>query len=124
MLDNLQGSGLLLCLGAVLLVIILFAFARRAFGSGSRAGSRSDEQVWQQRGSERPRYDSDEIESSGGIGRGPSTARTRDLDRDRNRDRIRDRDEEPRSSLGRERRREDRDDDDDVRSSGGFGGSG
>ena len=122
--SGLPMIGLLVCVGAVV-VIALLAFAFRALtGAG-----RKQQNMWNTRGEEQPRYDSPDVESRGGFGGVPTTGRDRDFDRDTdinrgsttgssgfggaqtyNRDRDRDRD------------RNRRQDDDDVRSSGGFGG--
>jgi hypothetical protein len=125
----LQGVGLFMCVGAIILVIVV-AMAIRAFTSG-RKNDQENRGVLNQRGNERPTYDSRRVESSGGFGSegsnipqtGTNQARVYDDKRgisDRQAGdplpRL-DRDDEPRS---RDRDR-DRRDDDDVRSSGGFG---
>lgn len=145
MLDNLfQSSWVLLCCGGVLLVIILAALARRAASSSGRRAASPGETGWSERGTERPRYDSPDVESSGGFGRAPSQRQRRTetrSSRERNRgaaldqgpggfqdldDRLANQgwapeEPEPRTRRKRDRDRE-RDDDDEVRSRGGFGG--
>ena len=131
-----QGAGLFLCVAGIVMVVLL-AMAVRAFTSGSRKQANRD--VFEERGSERPTYDSERVESRGGFGsEGGSIPQTgkiddidRDFDRDRSRSRVYDADREPGDPLPRlddddddvvrRRRNRSADDDDDVRSSGGFG---
>jgi hypothetical protein len=129
-LSFLQGIGLFMCIGGIILVVLL-ALAVRSFTSGRNKNNPANRSVLDERGNERPTYDSRRVESSGGFGSEqpsniPQTGRNRARVYDTRRDvtdstpgnplpRIED-DEQTR--LRRERRT---DDDDDVRSSGGFG---
>ena len=148
----LQGLGLMVCIGAILLVALI-AFAARAMSRGRNTNANpADPTIWNTPGSERPRYDQPDIETQGGFGGVPTTGdRTplvdRDFDRDRNppiddderassgdrlvdynRNRGREDDNTPPRNVGgfggeaNPPRRRDQADDDDVRSSGGFGG--
>jgi hypothetical protein len=119
----LQGTGLIICVGALLLVVLVAVFARNAFsGSGNRTAGREDDRIWREQGDERPRYDSDEIRSSGGFGNAgsrpaqrrsqPSSSRGSGLLR-RTGDRLAD------YRARRSGRRSSRNDD--VSSRGGFG---
>jgi hypothetical protein len=126
----LQGAGLFMCVAGIVLVVLL-ALAVRAFTSAANR-KQTNRDVFDERGRERPTYDSERVESRGGFGSEggsiPQTGRTSDFDRDRNRVRAYDSDRQPGDPLPRlddddqdiSRRRERRDDDD-VRSSGGFG---
>ena len=112
----LQGAGLLLCIGGIVLAgLVLFGISR-AFSSRS---PRQDD---------RPRYDSDEVESRGGFGNAPRTSRpSSPLPRERSSgpdldDRLRGETGEGRSSRADRPTRQRRDDDPDIRSGGGFGG--
>jgi hypothetical protein len=128
----LQGLGLMVCVGAILL-IALVAFAARALAG--RRGQNQSQTMWNTRGQEQPRYDEPDIQTRGGFGgvpttgsefgrdesfgrgqsgfgeaqRGLGSAQSFDPDRDRPADPPADRDRS-------------RHDDDNVRSSGGFGG--
>jgi len=134
-----------LCVGALLVGGLIF-LAVRALSSRNTSGpaGRTGGPLGQarpdleERGHERPTYDSRRVESSGGIGTGPGRTQERDYDRDdlssRRSSSASEREgggplrgigsyEEP--SRGDEpppRRMRDRDDDDDVRSGGGIGG--
>jgi hypothetical protein len=70
MFENLlQGAGLLVCVGALLLVVLVAVFARNAFsGRPGRQDYPEDERIWREQGEERPRYDREEIRSRGGFG--------------------------------------------------------
>jgi hypothetical protein len=131
----LQGIGLFVCIGAIILVALI-AFAMRSL-AGRRAQDNSST-MWNKRGTEQPRYDDPDVESSGGFGSVPATGRRSDIadvldvedDDISNRPLHRDVDPDlprggtsgSRSGFGGDQpRRRDRDDDD-VRSSGGFGG--
>lgn len=148
MQDFLQGFGVFACIAGIVL-IALVALAARAFSNrgGTTRGTgpmSEDDRVFNERGRERPTYDSQRVESSGGFGGVPSTGASTRRESNRARtfdeiegevDREDDLDPTRRSTLSRaddqwgERdvdtpdrpRRRDRDDDD-VRSSGGFGG--
>jgi hypothetical protein len=142
--DLLKGAGLFICIGGILLVVLVAFLARNAFGSRrQRQMDPGDERVWREEGQERPRYDSDQVESRGGFGRAPSASGrrerpSRDLDdrstRSGSRERpFRDLDDRLADTGGgqnintypdrtRRERRDDEDDDDGVRSRGGFGG--
>lgn len=138
-MDNLlQGLGVFACVGAVILGAIVF-FAFRALTRNRPSNTSVDQDdpaVFQQPGTERPRYDTREVESRGGFGGVPQTGATTDRDVQRSVDRELDRgvdfdgpidrgdilpplDDDPDREPPRRR---DRDGDDDVRSSGGFGG--
>lgn len=125
----LQGAGLLLCIGGIVLAGLLVFGISRAFGSRSpRQMDRESEDVFRERGTERPRYDSDEVESHGGFGSGPRSSRPSSPPR-RDRTSGPDLDDRLRGDLSgdrpsREERpaRQRRDDDPDIRSGGGFGG--
>lgn len=149
-MDNLlQGLGVFACVGALLLAAVVF-FAFRALTRSrdvNRPVDRDEPTVFNQQGTERPRYDTREVESRGGFGGVPQTGtsvrdrdedvrqaadreidRSFDRERDLDRDRHVDRPVNPGGGLppldddpDRPRTR-DRDQDDDVRSSGGFGG--
>jgi hypothetical protein len=141
--DLLTGAGLFVCIGGILLVVLVVFLARSAFGrrQQQRVDPR-DERVWREEGQERPRYDSEQVESRGGFGRAPAASGQREQS-------SRDLDDRQPSSASREQpfrdlddrladtggeqniysyparpRRESSDDDDgdDVRSRGGFGG--
>lgn len=148
----LQGLGLVVCIGAILLVVLAVA----AFRAMSRRNNPPQEPtIWNTRGEERPTYDQPDIQTRGGFGGMPATGSRdtvmdRDFDEERNPyvdresgerassgDRLvdynRDRGSEqsdmpPRKTGGfggqqnAPRPRRDRADDDDIRSSGGFGG--
>jgi hypothetical protein len=126
----LQGIGLFVCIGAILLVGLAF-LARRALAS--RNNPRDDRSIWTERGKERPRHDTRDIGTSGGFGNAP-TSRTRPEGRQAGSPPSRGsgfgggstgRTSGRSSGLGsapRQQPRRERDDDDDVRSSGGFGG--
>jgi len=108
----LQGIGLFVCIGAIVLVALI-AFAVRAL---TRGRSTNDPTMWNTRGEESPRYDDPKVESRGGFGNVPNTGRADVFDSD-----------EQRGGFGgkqsqRSTRRRDRADDDDIRSSSGFGG--
>jgi hypothetical protein len=120
----LKGAGLFLCLGGVLLVVLVAFLARSVFAS--RRPQRMDTEnsrVWREEGRERPRYDSDRIESSGGFGRAPTRSERRespgrDLD-----DRLADTGGGQNiNSYPANTRRERSDDDGDDAFRGGFGG--
>lgn len=149
MQDFLQGFGVFACIAGIVL-IALVALAARAFSNrgGATRGTGTmteDDRVFNERGRERPTYDSQRVESSGGFGGVPTTGSSTRRDTNRVRtfdevegevDREDDLDPNRRSTLPRaddqwgdrdrdldnpdRPRRRDRDDDD-VRSSGGFG---
>jgi hypothetical protein len=93
-MENLvQGFGVFACVGALLLVGLVF-FVFRALSRGARnitntpAAGPTD---WEDRGTERPRHDDRDVVSTGGFGGIPATgtlgdmernSATRDLDRD------------------------------------------
>lgn len=142
----LQGFGIFACVGAILLVVlVVVAFRALTRGRNTTTNNqgmfgreREEPSVFNQQGSERPRYDTREVESRGGFGGVPQTGsnlrreRDVDIDRDLTPDRPLDRDrgglppldddlDQARGADFPARRRE-RDDDDEVRSRGGFGG--
>ena len=133
-LNFLQGAGLFMCIGGIILVVLL-ALVVRAFTSAGRNNQANRNVIDQtERGHERPTYDSQRVESSGGFGSEGANIPATGTDRDRNRARVYDTsrdvtDRQAGDPLPRlddddevRRRRERRADDDDVRSSGGFGG--
>ena len=140
MFDNfLQGFGLIACIGAILLVVLVVGLARSVFGSRSKATGvdREDERIRRERGSARPQYDDRRIETTGGFGDAPassSSRRERDPDDrssgfgrvydagERRSDSDRGQDLDDTVDRLRRSRREDDDRDNDVRSRGGFGG--
>jgi hypothetical protein len=132
----LQGIGLLLCIGAIV-VVALVAFAARAL-MGNR-NRQQDQTMWNTRGSEQPQYDDPNVESRGGFGgmpatgqqpprTGPSTGTQSGFGAPGNRPVSRPPAGGPPAggaqSYDQDRSRDQpkRVDDDDVRSSGGFGG--
>ena len=137
----LQGVGLFLCVGAVLLAAVVF-FAFRALTRGARGVNQDmnrdvdrEPTVFNSPGTERPRYDTREVDSRGGFGGVPQTgssAQVFDRDDDRNIDRdfntpttrsggLPPLDNDFDQDRDRTTRRRRDDDDDDVRSRGGFG---
>lgn len=120
-MDNnlLQGIGIFVCVGAILLVV-LAVIAVRAL---TRNRNQEQPTMWNKRGDETPRYDNPDVESRGGFGGVPQTGRGAE---------VFDRDDEQRgprkagdfggTQPQRPTRRRDKADDDDIRSSGGFGG--
>jgi hypothetical protein len=127
--DLLQGAGLLICVGAILLAVLVFVGIRRAFAARppnqieGEAGVTRDRMYNQpyetQRATENPRYDSDRVESSGGFGSPQPSSRSGARTYDNSR---RDIDDRLDPDFDRELPRRSNRDDDDVRSSGGFGG--
>lgn len=89
----LQGLGVFACVGALLLVALVF-FVFRALSRGARNATTptsTGPTDWEDRGTERPRYDDRDVVSTGGFGGIPATgtqgdmernSATRDLDRD------------------------------------------
>jgi hypothetical protein len=133
----LQTMGLVLCVGAILVIALGAFLFRRLSGGRSRqpALGRKDDRMWREQGGERPRHDSSRIESRGGFGNAPSRRgaqaytprqsgeqipRTGGLPSDRRGSNL-DRGEAPPKRRSDQERRHDREDDD-IRSSGGFGG--
>ena len=126
----LQGIGLFVCVGAIILVAVI-AFAMRALMG--RRGAQQQENMWNTRGTERPTYDDPNVETRGGFGGVPSTGQrpggNQPASRGQNQQagfgspsappsggaQTYDRDRKPVRPPKRA-------DDDDVRSSGGFGG--
>ena len=139
-MDNnfLQGIGLFLCVGAIVLAAVVFFAFRALTRSRSNVNRDVDREpsVFNTPGTERPRYDTREVESRGGFGGVPQTGSANVYDRDTDRGLTNDRDFDRTvdrsgglppldNDLDQDRdrpRRRDRDDDDDVRSRGGFGG--
>lgn len=128
----LQGFGVFVCVGALLLVILAF-FAFRALFANRAQNTRINRdvrnmpptrnpEVFDREGNERPRFDDRDVNTSGGFGNIPSTGardypRSRPLheDNDLNNNGVDD-------DLER-RRAPRRDNEDDVSSRGGFGNS-
>lgn len=112
--------GLLLCVGAII-VVALLAFAFRAL---TGAGRNQRDNMWNQRGPEQPRVDNPDIESSGGFGGVPNTGMDRSAGFDREIDLNRG---SPTGAGGFGNGAQsydqgrNRQDDDNIRSSGGFG---
>lgn len=88
----LQGLGVFACVGALLLVALVF-FVFRAISRGARNvnNTATGPTDWEDRGTERPRHDDRDVVSTGGFGGIPATgtlgdmernSATRDLDRD------------------------------------------
>jgi hypothetical protein len=147
----LQGIGLFVCVGAIVLVALV-AFAMRSL-AGRRGQTNSTQ--WNTPGTEQPRYDDPSVQSTGGFGSVPATGGRADVfpadrvDNDKidlsiddranrfeeelsDRPLNSDTDDDFRRRTGgtgsqsgfggSQPRRRDNDDDDNVRSSGGFGG--
>lgn len=118
MSDNPLGIiGLVVCGGGLLLAVLAFAAIRGLFGNRNRGQmNRDDQRMWNERGSERPRYDSERIRSAGGFGNAtPRQGRERGFGvRPPGSSR---RTDDRRSGGASRRSRGDRD----VRSGGGFG---
>ena len=116
--SRLSWLAIILCGGGILLLVLIAVAVRSLFANRSNPRGRQDENIWRDRGQERPQYDSDRIESSGGFGNAPSQRSARP-DRDR---------EERQAGFGSQQARSkrpprrERDQDDDVQSRGGFGG--
>jgi hypothetical protein len=147
--DVLQGVGLFLCIGGLLLVGAIFLIGRALTGNRNRTGgtlgqpydptgTSNVDPVLRERGNERPTYDSRRVESSGGFGNEGGIPQTGGPF-DRNLDNEFERgintggplrgtlDDQPDygdlRDTGDDRPRRTRDrDDDDIRSGGGFGG--
>lgn len=128
----LQNLGLFVCVGAlVLFALLAWAASSLARRNRSQNTTTQDQGVFNQpRGHERPTYDSQRVESSGGFG-GDQIPQTGLADREEDNASFRpgsvqtfDRDEESSDDFEQRRRRSndnDADADNDVRSSGGFG---
>jgi hypothetical protein len=127
----LQGIGLFLCVGAILLAVIVFV-AVRAFRSRNTptqtpgnmypppAGEPRPD--LSQRGTERPTYDSPDVRTSGGFGGAPIPPTGQEYP---SRNVRQDRNEPPAPGINSPevpRRTRDRHDDEDIHSGGGFGG--
>lgn len=124
----LQGLGLMVCVGAIVLIAVV-AFAARALAG--RRGQNQSPTMWNTRGPEQPRYDEPDIQTRGGFGGVPTTGS--EFNREESFGRQQSGFGESQSGFGgaqsfdpdRDRpanRDRNRHDDDNVRSSGGFGG--
>lgn len=144
-MDLLQNFGMLLCIGALILVGLLvfstlFRNRNNAANTGNRPVYDKDDRVFNEQGSARPQYDDRDVQTSGGFGvpatgggssssgggfgaRDYGQPRQQDSDNDSFMDlddrlRSRDRDASDNPPVNRPRRQRD---DDDIQSSGGFG---
>jgi hypothetical protein len=112
----LQGIGLVVCIGGIIVlilgvVLISSLFRRREQGTGG-------DRIWRERGPESPRYDVEDVETRGGFGNAPGRTPTRTSRRGTLGglgSRL-----TRRGGLGGSSRRSSGDDDD-IRSRGGFG---
>jgi hypothetical protein len=128
----LRGAGIFVCVGGILLLVVI-ALVVRSFASRRNTGSQSAAnrpQPWQKPGREQPRYDDDNIQSSGGFGRPAAGRSSRPNDPISSQRRS----SNPETSLPgqssqgdlddrlRRQRRDQSQDDDNIQSRGGFGG--
>lgn len=118
----LQGIGLLVCVGAIILVALV-AFAARAMSR--RNTTTQNPNMWNTQGPEQPHYNAPDVESQGGFGSVPNTGNRGEVGRG---DMIgssgfgggaNSYDQENRPSSNRPNRENDNDQ---ISSSGGFGG--
>jgi hypothetical protein len=67
----LQGIGLFICVGAILVIVVIAFAARSLMGRRNQPTQQQQPTIWNTRGPEQPTYDDRDVQTRGGFGNAP-----------------------------------------------------